>query len=112
MGVCWQLSPVFVIKGGSLLELTCGESHHNENSAIDRKWSMLLRDREEWSFLATGGVVARVFVPSGPALFCNDAHICCFLSSLTRGTMVWHCLALPKRFLSEFKELRNDSLPF
>lgn len=93
MGVCWQLSPVLVIKGGSLLELTCGKSHHNENRAIDLKWSMLLQDREEWSLLATAEVVARVFVPSGSALFCNDAHICSFLSSFNGGTAtLWHLL--------------------
>lgn len=38
MGACRYLGPVFVIKGSSLLELTCGKSHHNENKT---NWSWL-----------------------------------------------------------------------
>jgi hypothetical protein len=60
---------------------------------------MFLQNGEEQSLLATAGVVARVFVPVSSVLFSNDAHICSYLSSLNRGTVVWHSLACTSRVL-------------
>lgn len=53
MGLRWYLRPVFLIKGDSLLELTCGESHHDEIELTDLASSMFLQESVEISPLST-----------------------------------------------------------